>query len=260
MSVLKDQYCMIISIFLCFLFLPAASFGECDCPKAEEKKSPWDKSVSLGFNLTRGNSKNLLLTGELRLDYADQSNPHELHFQVNGSEGKTEDTETGVEDVTQREILGEARYRYLLNDRIYAAMGISAEYDEVADIDYRVSLDPALGFYAIKEEMIRLAFEAGPSHVFEEVGEIKNNYWAYRVAERFEWDLSESSKVFQSAVATLSAEDEDDSLFDMEAGVEAFLTNTLALTLRAKDMYDNLPAAGKKRNDFSLVSGLKYIW
>ena len=253
------------AIFLCFfvsvLLSPAAMAHD---PDADKEKPPWEKSASLGFNLTRGNSENLLLTGSLRFDYAKEGDPSEFHFELSGSEGKTEDQDTGEEEVTQREIDLGVQYRHLFSDRFYGALGLNAEYDEVAAINYRVSIDPALGYYVVKEDDMRLAFEAGPSHVFEEVGdepeELRNNYWAWRVAERFEWDISETSKLFQTAEVTGSFEDSEDTIVDAEIGVEAALSTMLSLVVTVTDTYDNLPAAGKKRNDLSLVSALKLSW
>lgn len=41
-------------------------------------------------------------------------------------------------------------------------------------------------------------------------------------------------------------------------GVEADLTKKMSLRVTLQDIYDNEPAAGRKRNDIRLVSGVAY--
>ena len=226
------------------------------CPADEEKKDGWDLSAALGFNLTRGNSETLLTTGNIKAEKEKDSNI--WRFELNGALGEDEDRDDPVNGkTTQKELRGDAEYKRLLSDRFYIGGVVNAIFDEIADVDYRYILGLPIGYFLIKEEDMKLNVEVGPAVVFEKVGGVKNEYFSPRIAERFDWNVSETAKVFQSVEVLLSAEDSEDTLVNSEAGIEAAINSKLSLVLTVKDEYDNLPAAGRERNDLSVVSALK---
>ena len=69
--------------------------------------------------------------------------------------------------------------------------------------------------------------------------------------------LEFEAKLFQKAELIFEAEDTENSITNAEAGVEAALTTKLSLVLTVKNEYNNQPAEGKERNDFSLITSLK---
>src|SRR5690606_35263206 len=105
----------------------------------------------------------------------------------------------GESETTQNDVNAKAEYKRLLSERFFAGLGTTFLYDDIADVDYRVNLNPSLGYFLIREENIRFNIEGGPTYVFEKVGGVKDDYLAPRVAERFEWSFSETGKLFQTA-------------------------------------------------------------
>jgi putative salt-induced outer membrane protein YdiY len=128
----------------------------------------------------------------------------------------------------------------------------------VADVDYRLSLSPGVGYYVIKNDTTSLAFEAGPGLIFEEVGSVSSEYWTLRLAERFEHKFSDRAKLWQSAEYLPQVDRFENYLLTAELGVEAGLTEKLALRAFVQDIYDNEPAPGRKNNDVKFVTQLAY--
>ena len=232
---------------------------ECpECPSCEEKKdlSNWRLSTSLGFNLTRGNSDTLLLNSVSKADR--EINNHIYHLSVNGSFGRDEDLDDEENgNTSQKKALAELSYKHLLGERLFASIGASAFFDQVADVDYRYIVSPGMGYFILKDDSLKLSVEAGPSLIAEKQGGIKNENISARLAEGFHWQLSDTSKIFQTLELLASVEDSDDTLVTAEAGIEAAINATLSLVVSVKNVYDNLPAADRERNDLTVITGLQ---
>ncbi|MCB0324456.1 MAG: DUF481 domain-containing protein [Bdellovibrionales bacterium] len=231
--------------------------GECS-PAAPKDPSLWDRSLIFGFNLTDGNSNTLLLNTKLSVKRDYEQNIWD--FGISGRYGEQERTNTDEDtgsDVTQQDLKASATYKRLLSDRLYAGGGVDFLYDKIADIDYRVTLKVPVGYFVIREDDLKLAFEAGPGYVFEEVGEVENDYLAPFIGERFEWKLSDTAKIYQNAEVLFDVDDSDNYLVKADAGIEAALNSWLSLVVAVEDTYDNVPAEGKEENDLAFSTALK---
>lgn len=244
--------------------VPMVSLAQdCDCAKEKKDPSVWDKTISIGFNLTEGNSDTLLLNANAKASRDYENNV--WLFELDGNYGESDSPDPddpsapSPKETTQEDATANAEYQRLLTERFYAGFGTKVKYDDIADIDYRVTLKPVLGYYLIKDEDIKLSVDVGPGYIFEKVGGIKDDYFAPRVSDRFEWKISETSKLFQTAEYIFDVSDSENYQVVGEAGIESAINSWLSLIVKAKDEYDNQPAAGKERNDFSLISGLALI-
>lgn len=232
----------LLSVFVLIICLAS------DCI-AQDTDPQWEKSIAFGFNMTRGNSDTLLLTLDAKA--AREKKKNIWRFQITGNEGEKEDEQT------ERDLKGLMEYNRLLTKRFFVGAGIEALYDEIADVDYRVKLNPEAGYYFLKSKVIELSLAAGPSMVFEEVGDIENDYVGARAVQRLMWKIGKSSKLTQKIEGLVSTEDSEDSLIHAEISLEAAINSHLSLVLTIADDYDNIPAADKDRNDLSVVSALK---
>ena len=57
---------------------------------------------------------------------------------------------------------GFVQYNRLFTERLFGYGRVDALYDDVANIQYRVTLSPGLGYYFIKEPKTELSGEVGP--------------------------------------------------------------------------------------------------
>lgn len=239
---------------------PVIAFAACeptaDACAPKKELGAWEKSLAFGFNLTNGNSETLLATmgASIKKETADDLIDASVAVGYGeDSTGKTSDQD----DVTRNDVRAAAGYRYLLSDRAYVGAGLGFLYDDIADVDYRSTVSPLGGYYLLKDADFRLAVEAGPSYTFEKVGGETDSYFSPRVADRFEWIISCTSKLFQNAELLFDVSDSENYLLNAEVGVEAAISTNLALVLTVRDSYDHLPAAGREKNDVQVISSLK---
>jgi putative salt-induced outer membrane protein YdiY len=241
--------------------LPLIAYAACEpatgpCAPPAKPLNTWEKSLAFGFNLTRGNSETLLATvgATARKETADDilDGSFALGYGED-STGKPAD----VEDKTRNDVRANAGYRNLLSERTYAGMAGAFLFDEIADIDYRTTLNPLLGHYFVKDQDHKLALEAGPSYIFEKVGGETDSYFSPRIANRYDWTISCTSKLFQTAEALFDVNDSNNYIVNAEVGLEAAIASNLALVLTVRNNFDNQPAAGRDRNDMQVISALK---
>ena len=155
----------------------------------------WVTTAAAGLTLTRGNSDTFLTT--LSLDTKRKWEKDEALLGVSGGYG-----ESKVNDVDNKNtefLQGYGQYNRLFTDRFYGGLRLDGQYDDIAGIDYRFKVSPMAGYYLIKNDKMTLAAEAGPSLIEEHLkGETAHGYWAARLAERFEYKLTATTKVWES--------------------------------------------------------------
>lgn len=245
-------------LILSVLFILTGGHGS--AASAEEyADSGWKSSLGLGLNLTKGNSEATLFTAHVESQRIGAV--YEVRLKAEGNYGTskversdgTDDTEVNVQNVR-----GTADLRRLVSDRAYSYMNLEALQDEIADVDYRIVLGGGMGYYWIKSKKTSLSSEAGPSYVAQEINRNRDGYFAMRVAEDFEYQFTDRSRIWQSAEYVLGLRDTGKYLVTAELGGEAALNAQLALRVVLQDKYDNRPGPGKEENDLALTSGITY--
>lgn len=227
----------------------------------------WESSAAAGLTITAGNSDTLL--GTLTLNSSRKWERDEVLLGANAAYGETTVERdvvlpSGVTlkrdqtDTTAANAQASGQYNHLFTERFYGGVRLNILHDRIADVKYRITLSPLVGYYVIKNPTTRLAFEAGPAFVAEKQGDEKNEYVALRLAERFEHKLSATAKVWQSIEYMPQIDRWGNYLVNFEVGAEAGLTDKLSLRGVLQDSYDNEPAAGRKKNDLKLITSLVY--
>lgn len=251
----------LISICALSLLIINSAFAGCnaaDDPCAPKKKiNSWDKSIAAGFNLTSGNTETTLLN--LAFAAKKEDSDGNIFDSSAAFNYGTDDNARGPnsDDVTRNDVRGFARYDHLLSDNWYLGFGTSFLNDDLADIDYRVTVDPSPGVYLLKNDDYKFRVEAGPSYLFERVGGETDNYFAPRIAERFDWIISCTSKLYEKAEVLFDINDSDNYIVNAEAGVEAALSTDLALVFAVRNVYDNQPALDREKNDLQTITSIK---
>ena len=244
------------------LLLGCAAANADDKPAAATPPPPaantnkWEGSASAMITLTRGNSESFLAT--ITADIKRKWDRDTIGFGVSGGYG-----ESTVNDVNTKNtefIQGFAQYDHLFTDRFYAGLRFDGQYDGIAGVDYRFKITPLAGYYLIKEKKMTLTVEAGPSGVLEHLqGEDPNQYFAIRFAERFDYKLTDTTKIYQTLSYTPQVDDWGGNyLLNFEAGIDTAITKQLSLRLVFQDLYASKPAPGKKDNDLRLLAGIGF--
>lgn len=219
-------------------------------------------TLNLGFTLTDGNSETMQLNGSL-ISVGKKEGLGSFRAGIEGSYGesraKSKRDETSEKETTLENINAYLSLKKTLTDRTFASFDLAAQYDKIAEIDYRVIVSPGYGVYLVKNDRVTLSMETGPAYIVENLDGRKDNYFSLRVAERLELSLSETASLWQSLEYLPQTEKFSDSLVNAELGVEAALNTRVKLRVVLQDKYNSAPADGAKENDIALISGLSIL-
>jgi putative salt-induced outer membrane protein YdiY len=214
-------------------------------------KPAWESSIGLGFTLTHGNSDTLLATGNFQTHK--KTLEDEISLGADGAYGEND----SVQNVNSAH--GFSQYNHLFSDRFFGYLRADALHDEIADLQYRITLSPGAGYYFLRQTNTSLAGEFGPAMVFERLGDDDNNYVTLRLAERFEHKFTENNaRVWESTEFLPQINDFNNFVVNAELGLEASVSKKISLQAYVQDNYINEPATGRQQNDLRIVSGLKY--
>ncbi|MCX6903348.1 MAG: DUF481 domain-containing protein [Verrucomicrobia bacterium] len=218
------------------------------------KTNHWETSAAAGLTLSKGNSDSLL--GTLSLQTGRKWAQDEFIAGVSGAYGEQSKV------ANQEQLSAYMQYNHLFSERLYGGLRVDGLYDKFAGVDYRVKISPMIGYYLIKEARTSLAVEAGPALVMENLKTAPaHSYWGARLAERFEHKLTDTTKIWQSLEYVARVDHwANDYLLTGEAGIDTRIAKGLSLRVVFQDLYNNDPAAGRKKNDMRLISGIAYTF
>ena len=239
----------------------AVFFGACLSVRGLEEQG-WDRTVSVGGQLTSGNSEaltvNVSIAGLLDMDKHEwrlgaESNYGESEVAESEDGGASGGTEASTENA--RAYLGYKRKF----GRIYAYWDNSVLHDEVADVDLRLIAGVGGGVYVVEAASVKASVETGVAYVREELGGgVSDDYFALRFGVRHDQTLSETAKIWESVEYLPRAEDWNDCLLNGEIGLEAALNSGSSLRIVIQDRYDAEPATGAETNDLAVVGSLVF--
>ncbi|HPY62663.1 MAG TPA: DUF481 domain-containing protein [Kiritimatiellia bacterium] len=236
----------------------AASAAEKKAAKAAEKptaKPAFATTLNAGLTMTDGNSETLAANASLVTE-GEKEGLGSVRAGVEGNYGEStvnDEKETTVENAKVF-----ANVKKTLTPRTFAVLDGSVLYDDVALVDYRVTLGPGLGVYLVKSDKHELSLEIGPSYVWEKVDGVTDDFLALRIAERGSCQITDNTKFVQSVECVPNTEDFNDYLITAEAGVETAMSERWSLRVVLQDKYDSTPAADAEHNDISLIAGVAF--
>jgi len=214
-------------------------------------KYPWKSSIGAGLTLTRGNSSTLLVTANAQTDRKTPEN--EFSFGANGAYGEA----NSVQNVNV--IRGFGQYNHLFTQRFYGYARAEGLRDEIADLQYRFTLGPGVGYFFLRETNTTLAGELGTAYVVQKLGDEYDSYETLRLAQNFEHKFKRfGARVWESVEILPQVDKFNNYLVNAELGVESSLTTTISLKTYLVDNFNNEPAAGREKNDVKLISGISY--
>jgi len=210
----------------------------------------WDGTVALGLTATAGNADSALATGNFRAHR--KTARDEWTLGGDGAYGE-------VNSVKNNETLhGYVQYNHLFNERWYGYARADGLHDGIADVTYRFTFSPGIGYYFIKTNSTSLAGEFGPAVLYEKLDDEYHTFPVLRVAERFEHKFVSHARVWEDVEFLPPANNPREFLINGEIGAETPLTKHLSLQTYVQDNFANVPAPDRKDNDVKLVSALAY--
>ena len=177
---------------------------------------------------------------------------NELILGVDGSYGENKRVENN------ETLHGFSQYNHLFSRHWFGYARVDGLHDGIANVVYRVTLSPGLGYYFLKTKVTTLAGEIGPGLVLEKLDGQRKSYVTPRLAERFEHKVNDHARLWENAEFLPQADKLDNFLVNAEVGIETTITKRLTLRTVVQDNFAHDPAPGRKDNDIKLVSGLAY--
>jgi putative salt-induced outer membrane protein YdiY len=216
----------------------------------------WVTTAAASLTLTRGNSETFLAT--VGVDTQRKWAKDEVF--MGASAGYGESTVNDVNTKNTEFVQGFGQYNHLFTERLYGGLRLDGQYDGIAGIEYRFKVSPMIGYYLIKNDRMTLAVEGGPALIYEHLeGQHAHGYWAARFAERFEYKLTATTRLWESLEYLPQVDEWDKNyLLNLEAGIETAITKKWSLRVVFQDQYASEPAPGRKENDMRLLAGTAY--
>jgi putative salt-induced outer membrane protein YdiY len=214
------------------------------------RSEAWEVTGAAGAGLADGNAESLSYSLQLlasRITLIDEIYLGSDYFYAD---------DKGAE--TKNALRLNVQYNRLINDRLYYGVAGSYLNDQVADLDYRIDVNALIGYYLLKNDRASLALEAGPGYAFEKQGGIKDDYTTLRLGEKFEYKITDSSKLWQSITFTPEVGDFNNYLLTGEVGIDTAISDKWALRTFVRHQIDNTPAIGRGEDDTSVMVGLAY--
>jgi putative salt-induced outer membrane protein YdiY len=233
---------------------PAAAKPPTTPPKPP---SPWHTTASINAAVSRGNADTLLMGAAI--NSLRKWDKNEIALGADGTFGSNSDPTTRKETTTAQNYGLYAQYNRMLSDRVYLGIRSDARQDRIAFIDYRATVAPALGYYVVKNDRLKLKLENGPAFIFERLkGAGTANYLTLRVAEEVQWKINDRASIVQSMEYLPQVEDFGNYVVNLNLSLSTKITEKASATITFQDFYRSVPAPGRRGNDLRLMAGISY--
>ena len=221
-----------------------------------DDKMAWHGDFNAGLSLTRGNSQTLTLNGGASATKLLPSD--EFRFGINGAYGLTDWNKAG-EATSAENVAGFGDYKHLFSDRFFGDLRADLSHDDVASVQNREIIGPAVGYYFIKTDASRLSASAGGAYEHQRIDHQDENFFVVRFDERGERSWGKKVKVWEEIQYLPKVDDfVGNYLLISEAGIDVAMTSHLALRVMGQDTYNSRPAHHRYHNDLALTTSL--VW
>ncbi|MGE0392386.1 MAG: YdiY family protein [Vicinamibacterales bacterium] len=246
----QARYAAFTALALAALTAPAAAQAPAT-PSGTPAPKPWAGAISAGINLTRGNTDtiNYNLSFNAARSFSPRNTLKATGLYLRG-------TQNDLLTVS-RTTLG-VRNETTLSGRTFAFAKVDYLRDTFKAIDYLIAPGGGLGYKLVDGARTKYAIDAGLGTVSERNtgGNVRND-GALTAGGKLQHALSPTATLKHEATALWKAQDIDDALYTVTAGVAAALTPRVQLAFDVMSIYKNRPpAAAAKKNDVAVVTGL----
>ena len=232
--------------------------GLAEGEKAATTNKLWKSNLALGATYKNGNSEKSLFTLNLRADRFGEHN--DIINTLYAEYGQT-GTPTSPKEQSEGQVRGQSEYRHKLGDsKFFVGAFGEARNDAIKQIRIRVKLGPAIGYYFIDKENMKLDATFGVNYVYERTAANgEDDYGEYRAAANYIWNITDKSDFYFNVEYSADIEQVDVRNSGLlVTGVRSQVYEALSLFLELRDEYDNLPAPGTKCSNETIIAGLSY--
>lgn len=195
--------------------------------------------AELGGYLSRGNTNNVGVTGNLELRREGLEWRHKLRAQADYQES------LGI--VSRERYLAAYEPNWKFDDRAYLYGAAQYEKDRFSGFSDRVSISTGVGYSAIRSPAVKLDLELGPAYrATRFLNSPDEDNLAARGSLDFDWKLSRSITLRQNASAYVQ---DANSTVASKSALLARLIGPLSAQVSYTVQYESMPPAGRKTTD-----------
>jgi len=221
--------------------------------------SPWNVTASINAAVSRGNADTLLLGSAINA--LRKWDKNEIALGADATYGSNSDPTTRKESTTAQNYGLYGQYNHMMSERTYMGLRSDARQDRIAFIDYRATVAPAFGYYAVKNDKLTVKLESGPAFIFERLkGAGTDNYLTLRLAEEVQWKINDRASIRQSVEYLPQVEEFGNYVLNFNLGLSTKITEKASATITFQDFYRSVPAPGRRENDLRLMAGISYTF
>jgi len=214
----------------------------------------WSGAVNFGLTAASGNSRSY--SGNFSAESLYKKAPSELRAAASVVYGRSDGS------ISTSKAMGTAHYSYLFTDRVSGYVAGGVERDGLADLNLRVTVGPGGGYYFVKRPDLSLLGELGINYFSDKYLNLSTqNYTTLRVAERGEWTISDTAKLWEAVnffPALNNMATNFHYLVKAEAGLETTITTRTTMRFVVQDSYNSTPAPNRRPNDTTYLASIGY--
>ena len=223
--------------------------------------SAWQGRMTASLSLAAGNSRSSAAQADLDIARQRDGGKTTLTAQVSESQSGTgQDRET-----TAARWGGTAQHNRDIDAEYFAFARIGLEHDRVIDLQARTQAALGLGRHVLSLPDHQLEVFSGLGRTVSRYrheqtidGETDSRFSSnvVLIGSEYTGQLSPTVSLKQRLEGYLSVDGDRNQIFKLSAALNVDMTRTLALTVTLSDAYSSRVAAGQRRNDLSLSTGL----
>jgi putative salt-induced outer membrane protein YdiY len=211
----------------------------------------WKGNITLGGNLQSGNSETMNISTGLSAVRRSENDRFSLSFLYN----RTEDDGNKTAENTY----GQLKYDYFFSQKWYLYLNIDMLSDEFADINFRTTIGPGVGYQIWEEDDKALSLEAGGAYTSEDRDQGEDNDWvSARAGVNYMQKLFGRILFTDQFVIYPDLEDTGEYLLRNEASLVTDIGTKLAFKLSNIWERDSSPDPGLDEDDLTWILGLQY--
>jgi putative salt-induced outer membrane protein YdiY len=213
----------------------------------------WKGGGNLGFALARGNSD----TTNLAIGFNADRKTTTDEWTITAASLYSTSTASNVTTTTANTFGGAIAYSHNLTPRLYGFGMFTGLYDDLQDLNERLSPNGGLGYHVIASKVTTLDLQGGIGYTYENYsnGTI-NNYINATVGEILTHNFNATTTVTQNLFFYPYLNDPGNYRGVGSIGLASKFYKALTWNLNFSDIYNSKPIPGKKDNDLVLTTGL----
>ena len=134
----------------------------------------------------------------------------------------------------------ELDYNHMINEKLYAYMGINYIKDQLSDYDYRLNIGPGLGYKFLEDEIQTIDIQGGLDYAYDKYNNgLKDNYLAGRTELNYKYKFSQSVEFKQMLSYLASFEDGEKYFAVSDSAIGVKMTQNLSLGVSYNMDYTN---------------------